>query len=248
MGFITAQARLAGRHALDFLLPPRCLATGEPVDVQATVSAQYWAQLTFVAAPFCDICGTPFPHDIADKTVCASCLDDRPSFYRARTALVYDAISKPLILRFKHGDKIQTAPLFAAWLKKAGQEECLTDADALIPVPLHRWRRIRRRFNQAAVIARHLSAQTGVPVWNDILYRIRATRPQNGDFKQRRRNIHRAFAVAGDQNSRISGKTVVLIDDVYTTGSTVNECAATLVAAGAKRVDVLTVARVAGKI
>ncbi len=159
-----------------------------------------------------------------------------------RAVLRYDDQSKPLVLRFKHADRLEAAPAFARWMALAG-DDLLTGADMLVPVPLHRWRLFFRRYNQSAVLALALGRVRKVPAWVDALIRIRATPPQGHLGRDARLgNVRGAFAVRSGLD--VTGKRVVLIDDVVTTGATVGECAATLKRAGAAQVDILALARV----
>ena len=160
----------------------------------------------------------------------------------SRAALRYDSGSRGLVLAFKHADRTQNAPAFAAWMARAGAD-ALARADLLVPVPLHWTRLVRRRFNQAALLARALSKRTGVPFAPDLLARVRMTRTQ-GDLTraQRRRNVRGAFQVRA--TAPLRGKTVVLIDDVMTTGATFEACARALRRAGAREVRALALARV----
>lgn len=227
--------------ALDWLLPPMCPATGQDVDVHGTVAADYWASLRFIRQPFCARCALPFPHDIASEgeVFCAACLDDPPVFRRGRAALIYDDASRVLILRFKHGDQLQAIRTLAPWLSEAGAE-LIAEADVIMPVPLHRWRFLKRRYNQAALLARRLAQMHGKKAMVDGLVRVRATPPQGRQKRDARiANVKNAFAVRGD----VKDKTVLLIDDVMTTGATLSACADALIRAGAAAVDVLCVAR-----
>ena len=158
--------------------------------------------------------------------------------------MLYDEASRKLILGFKHGDRTHAAQALAVWMQRAGGES-LAQADALIPVPLHRWRLFHRRYNQASLLAQHLGALTKKPVFPDALRRIRAT-PSQGHRKRKERqeNVRGAFAVAAQHKSALEGKTLVLIDDVMMTGATAEECSRVLLASGAKQVHVLTLSRV----
>jgi ComF family protein len=177
---------------------------------------------------------------------CALCIARPPPFARARAALLYDDGCRGLILSFKHGDRTDLAPVFARWLARAGAE-LLGDADLLVPVPLHRWRLFHRRYNQSALLARLLARTSGVPMLPDLLIRHRATPSQGGLGRRGRvRNVAGAFALHSRLARRADGRRVLLIDDVHTTGATLGECARLLRRAGAARVDVLTLARVAG--
>ncbi len=230
------------RLALDFLMPPRCLCCGALVSEPGALCPNCWGRIGFLEAPFCVCCGSPFEFDVGPDALCVRCLTHPPRFDRARAVFRYDETSRALILRFKHADRTAAAPSFARWMARAGRD-LLADADLLLPVPLHRWRLLRRRYNQAALLAWALSRQTGVSVDPLLLRRERDTSPQGRmTRKERRRNVRGAFALSRPEQVR--GKKVVLIDDVLTTGATIDECARILKAAGAERVDVLTLAKV----
>ncbi len=237
--------KTVANRVLDTILPPRCIISGEEVESQGQLSSHVWAGLDFISDPFCDCCGYPFDFDTgADGALCANCLHEHPDFDKARSALKYNEMSRNLILGFKHGDNLHAVLSFMPWLKAAGQE-FLSEADYLVPVPLHNRRLLMRRYNQAAIITQRLGKETGVNILLDGLMRCRNTKSQ-GHLKagERAKNVRRAFEVPQRFCSTIHGKTIVLIDDVYTTGSTVNECSKALRRAGAFRINVLTVARV----
>ncbi|MGQ9369125.1 ComF family protein [Azospirillum sp. ST 5-10] len=236
-------ARLA-EAALDALLPPRCLCCGEIVDRQGGLCPTCWAGLTFIAPPLCACCGLPFAFAVPGEALCGACVAAPPAFARARSVLVYDDASRPLVLGFKHGDRTHAARAFGAWLARAGAE-LLAEADLLVPVPLHRWRLFARRYNQAALLAQAVARVSGVPAAPDLLVRRRRTRSQGGlDREGRARNVAGAFALRPGRADRVAGRSVVLVDDVLTTGATVGECAKALTRAGAARIAVLTLARV----
>lgn len=233
----------AAGAALDTILPPRCVLSGEMVDQQGMVSPDSWAALDFIHDPLCSSCGAPFGYEIEQGTHCAICIDYPPSFDSARSALKYNDQSRKLILGFKHADKTHGARAFVPWLKMAGRE-MLEDADALIPVPLHRWRLLKRRYNQAAIIAHYLAKETNIGVMHEALIRTRYTPIQGHlNYEERRKNVRKAFIANPKYEAEIKGKTLVLIDDVYTTGATVKECTKVLRKAGAKKIHILTLAR-----
>jgi ComF family protein len=239
-----AALRAARGAALDLLLPPRCLGCGALVDQTGALCPTCWSGLSFIAAPQCDRCGLPFAFAVAERARCAACLADPPPFARARAVLVYDDASRRLILGFKHADRTEAAPAFGRWLARAGAP-LLADADLVAPVPLHRWRLFRRRYNQAALLAHAVGRVAQRPVVADLIVRRRATPTQGGRGRRGRvRNVSGAFALAPRRAAQARGRRVLLIDDVHTTGATLAECARVLLRAGAAAVDVLTLARV----
>lgn len=243
-GAFTVRASDTARLALNAVLPPRCLACGAAVGQTGALCGPCWEGIDFLAPPLCRSCGFPFELDPGDEPVCGACRRQPPAFDRARAVFAYNAGSRDLLLGFKHADRTDAAPAFAQWMARAGTE-LLPDADAVVPVPLHRWRLFRRRYNQAALLARHLGRLTGVPVLPDLLVRRRRT-PSQGAFSPagRRRNVAGAFAVRRHDDAAVAGKRVLLVDDVLTTGATVEACARVLRRAGAAGVDVLTLGRV----
>ncbi|MDP6708581.1 MAG: ComF family protein [Alphaproteobacteria bacterium] len=230
--------------ALDLLLPPQCLNCRGPVDRQGLLCAACWQGIAFIAPPYCACCGLPFAYDEGPDAVCGGCAARAPAFARARAAMVYDDASRALVLGFKHGDRLEAGAPFGRWLARAGAE-LLADAELIVPVPLHRWRLWRRRYNQAAVLAQALARASGLEVLPDLLIRRRATASQHGlSRSERRRNVSGAFAIKQGRSERLGGACVILVDDVLTTGATVEAAARTLLRAGARAVDVLTLARV----
>ena len=191
----------------------------------------------------CACCGIPFVVPVAEGTQCPMCLETPPQFDRARAAMVYDAISAPLITTLKFHDQWAGIHRMATMMRAAGGA-LLTEADMMIPVPLH-WRRLfARKYNQSALLAYELSRMTGVPCAPDVLRRVRYNRPQMRlDRATRLTNVRRAFGVSASASAQIQGKTVLLVDDVITTGATADACAKTLKKAGAGAVHVLALAR-----
>ncbi len=234
-------------RAIDLLLPPRCLVTGRVVEGPGMLAPAAWAQLRFLADPLCGRCGYPFDFAAAPGTgemLCAACLREEPPFGRARAALAYDDASRTLILKFKHGDQTHSVGTLIPWMERAGAA-LLADAEAIVPVPLHRWRLLRRRYNQAALLAQGLARRGGTAFLPDALLRVRAT-PTQGHlgFRARHSNVRGAFALNPRHAEKIRDRTILLVDDVYTSGATIRECAAILKRARAARVDILTLARV----
>src|SRR5689334_21277344 len=235
----------AARLALDIVLPTLCVACREPVHGDG-VCAACWSKLSFIAPPFCERLGIPFVYDPGPGILSMEAIADPPAYQRARAAVRFDEIARALVHSLKYGDRLDLAPMMGRWLCQAGSE-LLADADGLIPVPLH-WRRLwARRFNQSATLARVIAETVGVPVIDDALQRVRPTAQQVGLSKSARaENVQGAFRVSADGKARVTGRRLILIDDVLTSGATSDTCARALLRAGAKQVDVLVFARVVG--
>lgn len=245
-GVINRRMTLISRF-IDTILPPRCIVTGEIVDSQGMIAPKAWGSLNFIADPQCHRCGFPFDFDdgaAKEGNVCAACHKDPPIFNYVRSALVYDDASRNVILGFKHGDQTHSVPSFMPWMLRAG-EEILAQSDYLVPVPLHRWRILRRRYNQSGLMAQYLSKETGIPVFLDLIERHKATVVQGHlRINERQKNVRNAFMILDKYKEKIKNKHICLIDDVFTTGATVNECTKILLKSGAASVNILTLARV----
>lgn len=234
------------KDIINFLLPPRCINCGKILVDENGLCADCFNEITFISEPYCVCCGLPFPK-ASGKTksmMCPMCIKDNKKLFRyARSAIKYETLSKNMILAFKFMDKTENAKVFAKWLNVAGKDIFSAGVDILIPVPLHYKRLVKRRYNQSALLANELSKLISVETDLKSLIKCKSTKPQvTYSGKARIKNIKDAFMVKYPEN--IKGKRVVLIDDVYTTGSTLKECAKVLKKAGAKSVDFLTIARV----
>lgn len=234
----------AARTALDSVLPPRCLSCGTVVAGDGALCPPCWGRLAFIGAPQCARCGLPFAFEVAPDALCGDCARSEPVFGRARAALHYDDASRPLILAFKHGDGTHAATALGRWMAQAAGD-LARDAELIVPVPLHRWRLFRRRYNQSALLAQAVTRLVDRPTDSGILVRRRRTPSQGGLSRPRRiANVRGAFAIAGRRAEGLLGRRVLLVDDVMTTGATLSECARVLRRAGAAQVDVVTLARV----
>jgi ComF family protein len=231
-----------GRAALDVVLPPLCLSCQTRITAHDALCPACWRQINFIRPPLCDRMGLPMPFDIGGPMLSAAAIADPPDFDRARAVARFDGLMRELIHAFKFHDSHNARRLFGRWLVEAGQE-ILKDADLLVAVPLARWRLISRRFNQAQILAIETGKQAHKPVRPFALARTRATAHQIGLTRaQRSRNVAGAFRVPPSELPAVSGKAIVLIDDVVTSGATASAAAAVLKRAGARRVDVLALA------
>ena len=235
---------------IDWLYPPRCRACGGRIDGRDAeyLCALCWPQIRLVSHPLCTVCGRPFLDASGDDHLCAACLTRTPHFVRARAWACYptdETAGHPLrqvVQKFKYGRKVSLGkPL--GWLMAQGCEEFLSEChlDLIIPVPLHPKRLRWRGFNQSLLLARQVSRKYHVPVDPFVLYRHRETPPQTQlNEDDRRKNVRGAFATYTEKS--LKGKNVLLVDDVYTSGATVNECSRVLRHEGAREVWVLTLA------
>ncbi len=233
------------RAFLDFILPPCCLSCSARLASPNALCADCWRSLKFITGHKCSSCGYPFDFSLSSEQrsfrVCASCASRSRQFDRAVSALEYNESSKPLILAFKHGDRIDYARLFVGFLRRAG-EELIGQADIIAPVPLHKARLRSRRYNQSALLCRELGEPSKIIL--DLLVRIKNTPPQAGNYRNRNRNLSGAFVLNSKYKRVVQGKNILLIDDVFTTGATAEKTAAILKKYGATSVSILTIARV----
>jgi ComF family protein len=229
---------------VDWITPPKCVACRADVTAGATLCLSCWQTLSFIDDPVCDALGIPFEYDEGEGALSPAAIADPPAWDRARAAVAFTETAKTLVHLLKYNDMHEAGLAMARMMLGPGRK-LIADCDVLIPVPLHRRRLWRRRFNQAAVLAQEIGRLSGKPVRAQVLLRTLSTHSQVGlTAEERRRNVRHAFAVPPEQRAAVEGKRVLVIDDVRTTGATAEACAATLKAAGAAHVDVLSFALV----
>lgn len=244
-GLRSSFARVAA-PLVDLAFPPSCLACRGATDASNALCSACWSAIRFIERPYCERLGTPFAVDLgADGLLSPDAIANPPVYARARAVAQFDdGPARSMVHRLKYGDRLELAGTMGAWMARAG-DELLTEADLLMPVPLHRGRLTRRRFNQAALLARAISDCTGIPVDPFALTRVKATPPQVGLTRtQRAANVQGAFRVRAEARGAVEGKAVVLVDDVMTSGATINAASRAVLRGGAKRIDVLVFARV----
>lgn len=228
---------------IDFALPPRCPICGVTVEADNRFCLACWRQLNFLAKPWCAACGLPLAFDYPGDVLCAKCLINPPMHDGVRAVVRYDERSSLIAMRLKYGTRLGLARLIAEHLQKFAGEN--SNNAIIVPVPLHRSRLWLRGFNQSVLIGRELARGTGIGMDYDVIFRSKITPPLRGmNGSQRRKTVDAAFSLRGDARSSIAGKAVLLVDDVYTSGSTSNACARLLKNAGAKQVLVFCWARV----
>jgi ComF family protein len=237
-------AQSAWRGLVDLLTPPKCLDCGVDVAQGAGLCADCWIKLHHISEPVCDALGTPFAYDEGAGALSAEAIANPPKWSKGRAAVAFDENSKTLVHALKYNDRHEAGIAMARMMAAAGHW-LLQDTDVIVPVPLHRARLWQRRFNQSAVLARGIAEAAQKPCLLNGLERGKATRTQVGlDAEARRKNVKAAFSVPVENLSALAGKSVLLVDDVRTTGATANACAEALLKAGSQQVDLLTFALV----
>jgi len=230
--------RICARRALDFALPQRCAGCGTIVDEVHSFCPDCWKAVEFLGNGGCSTCGLPL--QATEQTTCAVCLARPPRIARTRAAVAYGELARSVAIRFKYGRKVALARTMARYMAP------LVGAEGdrlLVPVPLHPTRLWQRGFNQSALVARELSRRLNIAADVFALRRTRRTPPLKGMSPlQRRKTVAGAFRVRDKR--AVAGKTVILVDDVLTTGSTADACARSLKRAGASRVELVSWARV----
>jgi len=228
----------------DNLWPPLCISCDIPIQDSNGLCSSCWARMRFLSTPQCSACGVPFPFDVGSQALCVACARSHPPYESARASLIYDDASRGMILAYKHGDRTDLVPALTKMMMRPGAV-LLDRADIVAPVPLHWTRLLSRRYNQAGLISNRLAKICGMRSIPDVLVRTKRTGTQGDKTSAgRKRNVKGAFRVHPRHKEMLEGKRVLLIDDVLTTGATVESAARALLKDGASAVDVLTIARV----
>lgn len=243
-GALAALLARFGRAAVDLVYPPTCLSCAAAVAEPDALCPACWSAVAFVERPFCPRTGLPLPADAGPDLLSPQAVDDPPVCEAIRCVALFDeGPVRRLTHRLKYGDAPELARPMGLWMARAGAD-LLDRADVVVPIPLHRRRLFQRRFNQAAALAGSIARAGDRPLDALALTRTRATRPQVGMSRaERAQNMHGAFAAAPGV---FAGRRVLLIDDVATTGATLNAAARAVLKAGAQAVDALVFARVVG--
>jgi predicted amidophosphoribosyltransferase len=240
--------------ALRGILPPQCLACGAEVTSDHGLCPDCWRETVFLSGLVCDLCGAPLPgEDSGRPEHCDDCLRTPRPWRQGRAALLYTGTGRRLVLALKHGDRLDLVPPLAGWMQRAAAPMLgpdlapdLAPEFIVAPVPLHRWRLVKRRYNQSALLAGALARAAGLRHIPDLLTRVEATPSQEGrDRAARFANLEGAIRATPRRVAALSGARVLLVDDVLTSGATLAAASEACLAAGASDVSVLVLARVA---
>ncbi len=228
---------------IDFIFPPQCPYCSEVIDRSQILCDKCFKQIQFIRGCKCYLCGRPLPlTDTNEKLLCPNCLEKRKIYDIARSVFIYDSFSRYAILKLKNADRMDLRHFFVHYMLIAGQD-IIEKSDLIVPIPLHWRRRLKRKYNQAGILAELLAKKTGKPYKPSLLIRNRHT-PSQGrkTHKERKQNVNNAFEINIKEN--IKDLSILLIDDVLTTGATAEACAKVLKRNGAKAVYILTIAQV----
>lgn len=231
--------------ALRWIYPPQCLICDAAVASDFGLCAQCWRDTPFVGGLVCDTCGTPLHGEAGDIAHCDDCLTLGRPWDQGRSALMYRDNGRKLVLALKHGDRMDLARPAAEWLHRAVADILRPDM-IVAPVPLHWWRLFRRRYNQSALLSGHLARLAGLAHCPDLLQRPRFTGTQDGRGREGRfENMAGAIRPHPKRIHLMAGRDVLLVDDVMTSGATLAAATEACLAAGAVRVSICALARVA---
>jgi ComF family protein len=226
--------------AVNYALPYRCASCSELTDSSDGICPKCWSDLNFISKPFCNSCGIKFELSIYENAICGKCIVTKPEYELARSILKFDQYSKNLIHAFKYNDKTNHAKLFAKLIYTKYKED-FNDIDIIAPVPMNRFKRIYRYYNQSQLLAEEIARLMNYPVIPDLFIKTKITKPQTSLSKsQRQKNLQGSIVYNVKYN--INRKKVLLVDDVHTTGSTISVCSKLLKQNGAASIKVSTIA------
>jgi ComF family protein len=230
-------------YLLDLLFPPKCIICSS-YDTYSHVCNKCWSKLSFISSPCCKICSFPFEFEDEQEVICGHCIADVPLYNKSISLFRYDEYSKKLIQQFKYKDQLHILNYLVNLLANVGKE-LIEQADIIIPVAMYKYKLLKRGYNQSALLAMKIASMyNNLDYIPEMLVKRKNTISQSGlNRKQRSKNIRSSFALNPELQNRVKGKRILLIDDVITTGATINECCKVLCSADPSKIFVLTLAK-----
>ena len=226
---------------LDIIFPMQCNLCGNNIETEGMCQV-CWKKINWISDPRCEICGAPFT--VLLNNICAICLEKKPHFDKAISVFEYDDFSKNIIIKFKHYDSTHLTKYISSLMYLASKPY-VDEAHIIVPIPIHLSRRLKRKYNQSELIAMEISRASGLPYEPRILKKHKKTLSQEELSAQKRKtNVKGSFSINKFYKDMIKDKEIILVDDVFTTGSTVNECSKILKKNGVKKVTVITLSKV----
>lgn len=241
MKYIYHNVQRIYKNILSIIMPPLCGLCHSAIDDMLGLCPDCVIDAHYITPHQCKICGYPFELPVGIDMMCMSCTQNIPAFDRAFAPFYYSGNIRTLVLKFKHGDETHLAPLMAHMMSRHLSKYNLC-VDMVIPVPLHIHKLFKRKYNQSALIAKFIARTINAPMVTHILYRIKDGTQKDKTLIERQHNLKNSFICKNEQE--IKNKSILLVDDVMTTGATANEIAKTLKKSKAKSVYVITLARV----
>ncbi|WP_241648374.1 ComF family protein [Paenirhodobacter populi] len=233
---------LGGLHSV---FPPRCICCGGAVASDFGLCGDCWRETAFIAGLACDVCGAPLPGEAGEATLCDECLTHPRPWDRAAAAIRYDGAGRRLVLALKHGDRLDLARPLGGWVARAAAP-LIEPGMIVAPIPLHRLRLLKRQYNQSALLSRVVAHTHGLRHVPDLFQRLRATPSQEGRSRtERHENLADALRVTPRRAAALKGHPVLIVDDVMTSGATFGAATEAALSAGATKVHVVALARVA---
>lgn len=227
---------------IQVLYPPQCVMCEAQTEVDFALCGACWAETPFIDGLCCNACGVPLPGQSDEAVLCDDCMITTRPWTRGRAAMAYRDRARRFILSLKHGDRTNLARAAGPWLARAAGD-MISQESLIVPVPLHRTRLLKRKFNQAALLAMQVAQVSAATCIPDALIRPKKTKPLGGQTRDQRFEVL-ADAIAVHPKRDVKGRRIVVIDDVMTSGATFAACTEALYRAGADDVCVLALARV----
>ena len=228
---------------INIIYPPKCIICKSDCMNANLLCSECFGKISFITRPYCKKCGNSLKK-ILGKCSELNCIYDKHTYSQVRSVIEYNDFSKKIITSFKFNDNFRLIKLFKSWFKYTLSTVNYNDIKLIVPVPLHKSKLKMRGFNQSSILAKIISKISGINYKSNILIKIKNTENQSDLSKRlREKNLNGAFSVNARYNKLIEGQKVLLIDDIITTGSTVNECSKTLLSNGAKEIIVISLAK-----